>query len=120
MVSRNKLKYKPFAITDAVFINKGGYFSDTKTNLTSRYLSNLKIFNYPSIIYEQDKKDLEKRIADNEAFIKLTQSQYNKLYEKKYPYREIVWNFNHGTAVINLTGSPNLESDAATFASAQP
>ena len=46
LVSRNKLKYKPFAITNAVFITKGGYFSDTKTNLTSRYLSNLKIFNY--------------------------------------------------------------------------
>jgi outer membrane protein assembly factor BamA len=57
LLSRNKLKYKPFAITNAVFITKGGYFSDTKTNLTSRYLSNLKIFNYPSILYEQDKRD---------------------------------------------------------------
>lgn len=57
LLSRNKLKYKPFAITNAVFITKGGYFSDTKTNLTSRYLSNLKIFNYPSIIYELDKRD---------------------------------------------------------------
>ena len=57
LLSRNKLKYKPFAITNAVFITKGSFFSDTKTNLTSRYLSNLKIFNYPSIIYEQDKRD---------------------------------------------------------------
>jgi outer membrane protein assembly factor BamA len=57
LFSKNKLKYNPKAITNAVFITKGGLFSDTKTTLTSRYLSNLKIFNYPSIIYEIDKKD---------------------------------------------------------------
>jgi len=57
LYSYKKLKYKPRAITDAVFINKGGYFSDTRTTLSSRYLNNLKIFNYPSIQYEVDKRD---------------------------------------------------------------
>ncbi|MEY4432400.1 MAG: hypothetical protein RLZZ44_530 [Bacteroidota bacterium] len=57
LYSKQKLKYKPYAITDAIFINKGGLFSDAKTTLTSRYLSNLKVFNYPSILYEEDKKD---------------------------------------------------------------
>jgi len=57
LYSKKKLKYKPYAITDAIFITKGGLFSDAKTTLTSRYLSNLKVFNYPSIIYEVDKKD---------------------------------------------------------------
>ncbi len=57
LYSHKKLKYKPRAITDAVFINKGGYFSDTRTTLSSRYLNNLKIFNYPSIQYEVDKRD---------------------------------------------------------------
>jgi len=57
LYSKSKLKYNPKAITNAVFITKGGLFSDTKTTLTSRYLSNLKIFNYPSIIYEIDKRD---------------------------------------------------------------
>lgn len=28
---------------------------------------------------------------------------YNKFYECKYPYRDIVWNFNNGVAAINLT-----------------
>jgi len=57
LYSHKKLKYKPRAITDAVFINKGSVFSDTRTTLSSRYLNNLKIFNYPSIQYEVDKRD---------------------------------------------------------------
>lgn len=57
LYSYNKLKYRPKAITDAVFITKGSYFSDTRTNLTSRYLSNLKVFNYPTITYKIDPTD---------------------------------------------------------------
>ena len=57
LYSRNKLKYKPRAITDAIFITKGGLFADNKTVLSSRYLNNLKIFNYPAIQYEMDKRD---------------------------------------------------------------
>lgn len=57
LYSREKLKYKPYAITDAIFITKGTEFADYKTVLTSRYLTNLKIFNPPSIQYEVDKKD---------------------------------------------------------------
>ncbi|WP_281230889.1 BamA/TamA family outer membrane protein [Flavobacterium gelatinilyticum] len=57
LYSYKTLKYKPRAITDAIFISKGSTFSDTRTTLTSRYLNNLKIFNYPSIQYEVDKRD---------------------------------------------------------------
>lgn len=57
LYSYKTLKYKPRAITDAIFINKGSTFSDTRTTLSSRYLNNLKIFNYPSIQYEVDKRD---------------------------------------------------------------
>ena len=52
-----KIKYTPHAITDAVFLTKGGVFNDARTVLTSRYLNNLKIFNYPTIQYEIDKND---------------------------------------------------------------
>jgi hypothetical protein len=52
-----KVKYTPHAITDAVFLTKGGVFNDAKTVLTTRYLNNLRIFNYPTIQYEVDKKD---------------------------------------------------------------
>jgi outer membrane protein assembly factor BamA len=57
LFSKGKLKYRPKAITNAVFISKGSIFSDTKTTLTSRYLSNLKVFNYPTIQYDFDPKD---------------------------------------------------------------
>jgi len=57
LLSTNKLKYRPKAITDAVFINKGNLFADFRTTLTTRYLSNLRIFNYPTIQYEVDKRD---------------------------------------------------------------
>ncbi|MDQ5928439.1 MAG: hypothetical protein QG594_213, partial [Bacteroidota bacterium] len=57
LISHEKLKYKPKALTDGVFILKGSLFSDLKTTLTSRYLSNLKVFNYPSIQYEIDTRD---------------------------------------------------------------
>ena len=52
--SNGKLRYKPKAITDAVFITKDGLFADYKTTPTSRYLSNLRVFNYPSIQYAVD------------------------------------------------------------------
>ena len=57
LYSHGKLKYKPSAITDAVFLTKGSYFGDNKTVLSTRSLNNLKIFGYPSIQYEVDKKD---------------------------------------------------------------
>lgn len=57
LYSFSKLKYKPRAITDAIFITKGSTFADFRTTLSSRYLNNLKIFNYPSIQYEVDKRD---------------------------------------------------------------
>lgn len=57
LFSATKLKYRSKAITDAVFITEGGIFADYKTTLTSRYLSNLRVFNYPSIQYVIDKRD---------------------------------------------------------------
>ena len=57
LYSYKELKYKPRAITDAIFITKGSTFADFRTTLSSRYLNNLKIFNYPSIQYEVDKRD---------------------------------------------------------------
>jgi len=57
LYSHSKLKYRPRAITDAVFITKGSLFADARTVLTTRYLNNLKIFNYPNILYEVDPRD---------------------------------------------------------------
>lgn len=52
--SSNKLRYRPKALTDAVFIQKDSLFSEEKKTLTLRSLSNLKVFNYPNIVYVED------------------------------------------------------------------
>ena len=54
LYSNGKLRYKPKAITDALIISKDSLFADYKTRLTSRYLSNLRVFNYPTIQYAVD------------------------------------------------------------------
>ncbi len=59
-----KLKYRPKSIVNAVFITPGSIYSDDKTTLTTRYLSNLKVFNYPTIQYEIDPKDENALIAN--------------------------------------------------------
>ncbi|WP_445452949.1 translocation and assembly module lipoprotein TamL [Flavobacterium sp. 25HG05S-40] len=64
LYSVNKLKYRPKALTDGIFVTKGNYFSDNKTMLTSKYLGNLKVFNYPLIQYLQDKDDKNGLIAN--------------------------------------------------------
>lgn len=57
LYSYDKIKYRPKAITDAIFITPGFIYADFLTNLTRRSLSNLKVFNAPSIQYEVDKND---------------------------------------------------------------
>ncbi len=57
LFSKSKLKFRPKAITDAVFITKGSIFSDIKTTLTSRALGSLRVFNYPLIQYTVDPRD---------------------------------------------------------------
>jgi len=54
LYSTGKLRYKPKAITDALIVLKDSLFADYKTRLTSRYLSNLRVFNYPTIQYKVD------------------------------------------------------------------
>ncbi|MCO6148144.1 BamA/TamA family outer membrane protein [Flavobacterium sp. NRK1] len=55
--STGKLNYRPKAITDAVFVTPGSTYSDFRRTYTSRSLSNLRVFNYPSIQYVEDPND---------------------------------------------------------------
>ncbi len=64
LYSVKKLKYRPKSLTDGIFVAKGNYFSDNKTTLTSKYLSNLKVFNYPLIQYVEDKNQKNALIAN--------------------------------------------------------
>lgn len=52
--SSGKLKYKPKALINAIFIEEGKLFSDQDKTLTTRALSNLKVFGYPRIQYIED------------------------------------------------------------------
>ncbi|HMC02049.1 MAG TPA: BamA/TamA family outer membrane protein [Flavobacteriaceae bacterium] len=49
--SVGEMRYKPKAITDAVFINPGEVFKDSDRTLTYRHISELKTFKYPNIEY---------------------------------------------------------------------
>lgn len=62
--SDGKLNYKPKALTNAIFIEKGNLFSDNDRTLTSRSISNLKTFNFPNIEYIEDPNDENGLIAN--------------------------------------------------------
>lgn len=64
LYSEKKLRYRPKSLTDAVFITPGSLYSETKTILTSKYLSNLKVFDYPTINYQIDPKNDKALIAN--------------------------------------------------------
>ncbi|NNL16268.1 MAG: BamA/TamA family outer membrane protein [Flavobacteriaceae bacterium] len=49
--SYDKLRYKPKALTDAVFITPNRIFKDLDRTRTYRHLSDLRTFNYPNIEY---------------------------------------------------------------------
>ncbi|MCA0151851.1 translocation and assembly module lipoprotein TamL [Winogradskyella vincentii] len=57
LYSKNKLKFRPKALTDAVFLNKGDIYSDLARSRTSRYLNDLQMFRYPSIDYVENEED---------------------------------------------------------------
>ncbi|MGC1473653.1 MAG: BamA/TamA family outer membrane protein [Psychroserpens sp.] len=52
-----KLKFRPKALTDAVFINKDDVFKDIDRTRTYRYLSQLQAFRYPRIEYVENVND---------------------------------------------------------------
>ncbi len=57
LYSYEKLKFRPKALTDAVFITKDLIFRDLDRTRTYRYLSELKAFNYPNIEYIENVQD---------------------------------------------------------------
>lgn len=57
ILSEGKLNYRPKVITNTIFIEPETKFSDARRLLTSRSLSGLRVFNYPSIEYIKDPAD---------------------------------------------------------------
>ena len=58
--STGKSQYKPKALLNSIFVEKGKVFSDTDRTLTSKSLNNLSVFNYPNIEYIEDPNDSTK------------------------------------------------------------
>lgn len=56
--SKDKLRYRPKALTDAIFISKGSNYADFRRTATSRSLNNLRVFNYPNIQFVEDSTDI--------------------------------------------------------------
>ncbi|OUW77320.1 MAG: hypothetical protein CBD72_01255 [Flavobacteriaceae bacterium TMED212] len=59
-----KLKYKPTALEEVIFIHKGKPYSDLERTQTYRYISNLRNFKYPSITYSPINKDEPDLVAN--------------------------------------------------------
>jgi hypothetical protein len=57
LYSKDELRFKPKALTDAVFINKGDTYNDLARSRTSRYLNDLQMFRYPRIDYVENEAD---------------------------------------------------------------
>ncbi|MBL7887418.1 MAG: BamA/TamA family outer membrane protein, partial [Flavobacterium sp.] len=97
LYSEKKLKYKPKAITDAIFFAPGSIYSDKNTILTSKYISNLKVFNYPLIQYKPDPNDQNGLIAN----VLLSP-------RKKYTFNPVV-DFTHSDIQeFGISGSTSL------------
>jgi len=57
LYSKEKLRFRPKALTDAVFINKGDTYTDLARSRSLRYLNDLQMFRYPSIEYIENIED---------------------------------------------------------------
>jgi len=60
LYSTGKLNYRPKALTDPIFITPGSTYADYRRVLTSRYLNNLRVFDYPTIQYVEDSTDVSR------------------------------------------------------------
>lgn len=56
--SNDKLRFRPKAITDAIFIHSGDVYRDIDRSLTYKHISNLRTFKYPTIQYEYENDSL--------------------------------------------------------------
>ncbi|AXG69903.1 outer membrane protein assembly factor BamA [Kordia sp. SMS9] len=62
--SNDKLRFRPKAITDAIFIHADDVYRDRDRSLTYKHVSNLRTFKYPNIRYEYANDSLTDLIAN--------------------------------------------------------
>ena len=57
LYSYDKMRYRPKALVDAIFIAKDSVFKDIDRTRTYRYLNELRTFKYPNINYVENEND---------------------------------------------------------------
>tara|TARA_R110002124_G_scaffold87407_1_gene225172 strand:- start:212182 stop:214779 length:2598 start_codon:yes stop_codon:yes gene_type:complete len=57
LYSHDELEFRPKAITDAISITPGMIYKDIDRTLTYNQISDLRIFKYPNISYQEDPRD---------------------------------------------------------------
>ncbi len=60
---RDKLRFKPKTLTDAIFFKEGNVYRDTNRIRTLRQLTGLNVFKYPTLIFKED--SLNNKLAAN-------------------------------------------------------
>lgn len=65
LISLGKLRYRPKAITNNIFIYQKDLFTDEKISQTSQALNNLRVFNFPTIQIVEDPNDENRGLIAN-------------------------------------------------------
>ena len=112
LYSYDKLKYRPKALTDAVFISKGDVFKDISRTRTYRYLSELRAFKYPNIDYVVN--DADTTLTANIYLVPRKKFELNASFEVSQSNIQTVGlGFSSGLIIRNIfKGAETLEISA--------
>jgi outer membrane protein assembly factor BamA len=109
LYSYEKLKFRPKAITDAIFITKGDVFKDIDRTRTYRYLSELQAFRYPRIDYIPNEQD--STLTANVYLIPKKKFELTTSFEiSQSNIQQVGFAFNAGLLIRNIfRGAETLE-----------
>ncbi len=112
LYSYEKLKFRPKALTDAVFITKDDVFKDLDRSRTYRYLSELKAFRYPNIDYVENEED--STLTANVYLVPRKKFELNASFDvSRDNIQAVGFGFNGGLTIRNIfRGAENLQISA--------
>ncbi|MEM6515911.1 MAG: BamA/TamA family outer membrane protein [Bacteroidota bacterium] len=114
LYSYKKLKFRPKAITDAIFIHKDEVFRDLDRSRTYRYLSELRAFRYPNIDYVENEED--STLTANVYLVPRKKFELNANFEvSRDNIQAVGFGFSGGLTIRNIFGgAENLQISALT------
>lgn len=117
--SYGKLRYRPKAIAEAIFFSQDALYSDNNRTLTTRSLSNLKVFHYPNIQFIENKDSIPSLTAniylsprDKYSFETSFSVIHSNIQDIGITYNASIGvrNIFHGAETLELAGRGNLGS----------